>query len=180
MNPKKDGIASGKLAAVAVIAVMLVVAACASGAILKWNQVDAGAVMRGDAGRQPYNAIRFETFGPTAEQLFGYFLYKDGVEVVAGEGIPLTKMGKKTLQEVMADYDQARKSRMYTSGSSLVVREVLRRDSVVGYTASDLNIDVQLWDITRGDEKPLLRLVYKDLRGDSVIPDPRRQRRTLY
>jgi hypothetical protein len=89
-------------------------------------------------------------------------------------------MGKKTLQEVMADYDQARKSRMYTRGSSLVVREVLRGDSVLGYTACDLNIDVQLWDITRGDETPVLRLVYKDLRGDSVIPDPRRQRRMLY
>jgi hypothetical protein len=180
MNPMTAKGGCGKAVTMMVLALAFVIGSCASGTILKWNQVDAGALMRGDAGRQSYNAIRFETFGPTAEQLFGYFLYKDGVEVVAGEGIPLTKMGKKTLQEVMADYDQAKKSRMYTSGSSLVVREVLRGDSVVGYTASDLNIDVQLWDITWGDETPVLRLVYKDLRGDSVIPDPRRQRRVLY
>lgn len=162
--------------AVIVVAVMAL-AACASGTVLKWNQVDAGALMKADAGRQAYNAIRFETFGPRAEQIFGYFLYKDGIEVVTGEGIPVTKLGRKTLAEVMADYDAVRKSKMYSGGSSLIVREVVRRDSVAGYTACDLNMDVQLWDITRDDGPAVLRLVYSDLRRDVDGPDPLRPHR---
>jgi len=177
MNPGKSRASCGKMAAVAVIAAMLVVGACASGAILKWKQVDAGALIGGDAGRQSFNAIRFETFGPRAEQLFGYFLYKDGIEVVAGQGYPVVRMGKKTLQEIMADYDRVRTSRMYTSGSNLVVREVLRGDSVAGYTASDLNMDVQLWDITQGEGPPVLRLEYRDLRRDGDGFDPLRMNR---
>ena len=79
----------------AAIAVMLVVGACASGNVLKWNQVDAAAMMKSEAGKQAYNTIRFETFGPNAQQLFGYFLYKDGIEVDTGGGIPHERLGRK-------------------------------------------------------------------------------------
>jgi len=170
---------SGSRAATVVLVVVLAaaVSACASGTILKWNQVDAAALMSGPQGDQKLNAIRFETFGPKAEQIIGYFLYKDGVEVVTGEGIPHAKLGKKTLREVMADYEGVKKSRMYSSGSSLLVREVLRGGSVVGYSASDLNMDVQLWDITQGDGPPVLRLVYRDLRRDYDSPDLMRPHR---
>jgi hypothetical protein len=165
MNPTKYGVASGKLAAVVAIAVMLVVGACASGNVLKWNQVDSAAMMKSEAGKQAYNTIRFETYGPNAQQLFGYFLYKDGIEVDMGGGIPMAKLGKKTLAEVMADYSSIEKANMYSAGSMLVVREVFRGGAVVGYTAADINIDVKIWDITKGDGPPVLRLVYKDLRG---------------
>ena len=168
------------LGKVSVVTVVAALAACASGSVLKWNQVDADALMGTGAGRQTYNAIRFETFGPRAEQIFGYFLYKDGIEVVTGEGIPVASLGKKTLQEVMADYDRLRQSRMYTGGSRLLVREVLRGDAVVGYTASDLNMDVQLWDITQGEGPPVLRLVYRDQRRDYDSPDPLRPQRKGY
>ena len=161
----------------AVVFAVMALAACASGTVLKWNQVDAGALMQTEAGRQAYHAIRFETYGPRAEQIFGYVLYKEGVEVVTGDGVPVLKMGKKTLREVMTDYENVKRSRMYSGGSNLIVREVLRKGSVVGYTATDLNLDVQLWDISEGDGPAVLRLVYKDLRGDTEIPDPRRQRR---
>jgi hypothetical protein len=169
MNPTKYGVASGKLAAVVAIAVMLVVGACASAPILKWNQVDAGALMKSEAGKQAYNTIRFETYGPNAQQLFGYFLYKDGVEVDMGGGIPMARLGKKTLAEVMADYSSVVKANMYSAGSMLVVREVFRGGAVVGYTAADINIDVQIWDITKGDGPPVLRLVYKDLRAEDGL-----------
>jgi hypothetical protein len=153
------------LTAVTVIAVMLMVGACASGNILKWNQVDSAAMMKSDAGMQKLNTVRFETFGPDAEQLFGYFLYKDGIEVITGEGIPQTRLGKLTLREVMDDYARVVRERQFTSGSNLIVREVLRGDLVVGYTAHDINMDVQLWDITADkDAKVVLRLVYRDLR----------------
>lgn len=179
MNPvaRKNNTAAAVMLA---LVTALFIGACASGAILKWNQVDAAALMSGPQGDQKLNAIRFETFGPRAEQIFGYFLYRDGIEVVTGEGIPLAKLGKKTLREVMADYEGVKKSRMYSSGSNLLVREVLRGGSVVGYSASDLNMDVQLWDITQGDGSPVLRLVYKDLRRDYDSMDPVRPHRRGY
>jgi hypothetical protein len=165
MNPAKISPASGKLTVVTVIAVMLVVGACASGNVLKWNQVDAATMMKGEAGKQAYNTIRFETYGPKAQQLFGYFLYKDGIEVDMEGGISMAKLGKKTLAEVTADYSSVEKANMYSAGSMLVVREVFRGGAVVGYTAADINIDVNIWDITKGDGPPVLRIVYKDLRG---------------
>lgn len=165
MNPTKYRTLSGKGLPVAVIALMLAVWACAPGTILKWNQVDAANLMNADAGQKKLNVIRFETFGPDAEQLFGYFLYKEGIEVITGEGIPLKRLGKLTVGEVMDDYAQTVKSRQYSSGTHLVVREVLRGEFVVGYTANDLKMDVDIWDLTTNkDAKVVLRLVYKDLR----------------
>lgn len=169
MNPTKYEITSGKLAAAVAIAVMLAVGACASGNVLKWNQIDAAAMMKSEAGKQAYNTIRFETYGPNAQQLFGYFLYKDGIEVDMGGGIPMAKLGKKTLTEVMADYSSVEKANMYSAGSMLVVREVFRGGAVVGYTAADININVNIWDITKGDGPPVLRLVYKDLREEDGL-----------
>jgi hypothetical protein len=67
----------------------------------------------------------------------------------------------------MADYNSVRKSRMYSSGSSLIVREILRRDSVAGYIAADRDIDVGIWDITPGGKGSgaVLQLDYNDARG---------------
>jgi hypothetical protein len=139
--------------------------ACASGTILKWNQLDAVSLMGSDPGKQKLNTIRFETYGPDAEQLFGYFLYKEGIEVITGGGIPLANLGKVTLLDVMDDYAKAVKARQYSSGSNLIIRETLRDGLVVGYTASDINMDVNIWDITTdNDAKVVLRLVYKDMR----------------
>jgi len=165
------------LGKVSIVLAVAALAACATGTILRWNQVDAGALMQGDAGKQSYNVIRFETFGPRAEQIFGYVLYKDGIEVVTGGGIPVARLGRKTLQEVMADHEQQMRSRMFAGGSRLIVREFLRGGSVAALTASDLNMDVQLWDITQGDGPPVLRLVYRDLRREPDSPDPTRPQR---
>jgi len=142
-------------------------AACAPAATyLKWNQVSSAELMKTEAGKQAYNTVRFATYGPKAQQLYGYFLYKDGIEVQSEQGIPFEKLGKMTLQEVMADYQKVEKANMYSAGSSLNVQEYYRRDAVVGYTAVDLNIDVNIWDITQGDGPPVLRVVYKDLRQE--------------
>jgi len=174
MNPTKYGVASGKLAA---IAVMLVIGACASGNVLKWNQIDASALMKSEAGKQAFNTMRFQTFGPNAQPLIGYFLYKDGIEVETGGGIPLVRLGKKTLEEVMADYVSVQRANMSTVGSNLIVREIIRADALVGYTASDINMDVRIWDITKGDEPPVLRLEFRDLRRDDGLNNRRPQMR---
>jgi hypothetical protein len=176
MNPAMTRKRFVVTAAAMAIAAIAVIVACATGNILKWNQIDTAAFLGSDPGKQAYNVIRFETFGPKAEQLIGYFLYKDGIEVVTGEGIPVTRMGRKTLEEVTSDYYSLRASRMQTSGSSLILREVFRRDAVVGYTASDINIDVQIWDITQGDGPVVLRLVYQDRRREGVPIEMRRPR----
>ena len=161
---------------------IVALAACApTGSYLKWSQVDAGGLMKSEAGRQAYNTIRFATYGPKAEQLYGYFLYKDGIEVQSEQGIPFVKLGKMTLQEVMADYQRVEKANMYSAGSMLNVQEYYRRDAVVGYTAVDLNIDVSIWDITQGDGPPVLRVVYKDLRQEREKDrDMRPMRRGMY
>jgi hypothetical protein len=153
-------------AAVGILCILLAAGCAPTSSYLKWNQVDAGVLMNSEAGKQTYNTIRFETYGPKAQQLFGYFLYKDGIEVDMGGGIPMKKLGKKTLAEVMADYSSVEKANMYSAGSMLIVREVFRGDAVVGYTAADINIDVNVWDITKGDGPITLRVVYKDLRQE--------------
>ena len=166
MNSTKSGISSRKLAAVAVIAVMLAIGACAAGTILKWNQVDSAAMMKSDAGKNTFNVIRFETFGPVAEQVFGYFLYKDGIEVVTNGGAHIVNLGKRTLAGVIADYATVMRSRQYSGGSSLLVREIARGGIIVGYTAGDLNIDLSIWDITSaGNESNIvLKPVFTDRR----------------
>ena len=65
----------------------------------------------------------------------------------------------------MDDYARVVKARQFSSGSNLIVREVFREGLVVGYTANDINMDVNIWDITADkDAKVVLRLVYRDLR----------------
>jgi len=48
----------------------------------------------------------------------------------------------------------------------------------VGYTASDINIDVQIWDITQGDGPAVLRLVYQDRRKEGEPIEMRRPTRS--
>ena len=165
-----------------ILIMLFALTACApTGTYLKWSQVDAGALMKSEAGRQAYNTIRFATYGPKAEQLYGYFLYKDGIEVQSEQGIPFEKLGKMTLAEVLADYQRVEKANMYSAGSSLNVQEYYRRDAVVGYTAVDLNIDVSIWDITEEGGQPMLRVVYKDLRQErDKDRDMRPMRRGMY
>jgi len=157
---------------------ILIATGCAfTGNLLRWNQIDASALMKSEAGKQAFNTMRFQTFGPNAQQLIGYFLYKDGIEVETGGGIPLVRLGKKTLEEVMADYVSVQRANMSTVGSNLIVREIIRADAVVGYTASDINMDVRIWDITQGDEPPVLRLEFRDLRRDDGLNNRRPQMR---
>ncbi len=165
-RPERDH-ASRWAAAALILAAALTLAACAAGNILKFNEVDIAALMRSDAGKQKFNVVRFQTYGPVAEQIFGYFLYRDGIEVITGGGTSVVNMGKLTLAEVVADYNSVQKSMMYSSGSGLIVREILHGDSVAGYTAADIKLDVDIWDLTPGikESGAVLQLVYGDARG---------------
>lgn len=167
MNKTDRGNALRRASVVGILVAALALGACAAGTILKADEVDTAAVMKIDAGQQKFNVVRFQTYGPVAEQVFGYFLYRDGIEVVTGGGTQVVNLGKLTLAEVMADYNKVQKSMMYSSGSGLIVREILRGGSIAGYTAADSNIDVGIWDITPGGKESgaVLQLVYGDARG---------------
>ena len=140
--------------------------ACAPGVILKWNQVDAGVLAAGPAGGEKLNAIRVATFGPYAEQIYGYFLYRDGVEVITGGGASIERLGKLTLGDAAADYARV-VSRTMSGPRALVTREITRGSGIVGYTVTDLKIDVDLWDITPAGKGStiVLRLDYRDRRN---------------
>ena len=159
--------ALGKGLVGAILAGVLVLGACAAGTILKGNDVDTAALGKIDAAQEMFNVVRYQTSGPEAEQFFGYFLYRDGIEVVTGGGNQVVSMGKLTLAEVMADYNNVRKARMYSSGSGLIVQEIMRGGSVAGYAAADRNVEVGIWDVTPGGRESgaVFRLVFDDTRG---------------
>jgi hypothetical protein len=167
MKEQKKNIALGRASVAVIVAALLVLGACASGTILKSNEVGTAALGKINAAQEKFNVIRFQTSGPEAEQFFGYFLYRDGIDVVAGGGTQVMNMGKLTLAEVMADYNSVRKARMYSSGSVLIVKEMVRGGSVAGYTAADSSIEVGIWDVTPGGKESgaVLQLVFDDTRG---------------
>ena len=162
---RSENIKRVSLAGLLVAALFL--GACASGTMLKGNDVDTARMEKIHAAQEKFNVIRFQTSSPEAEQYFGYFLYRDGIQVVTGGGTQVENLGRLTLAEVMNDYNSVRKSRLYTSGSGLFVNEILRGGTVAGYTAADTNIEVGIWDITPGGKESgsVLQLVFDDTRG---------------
>lgn len=148
------------------LGLFMVLCACAAGTILKWNQVDNAALMRSPTGSEKFHAIRVATFGPHAEQIFGYFLYRDGIEVITGGGASVDRLGRMTPGEVYDDYARLVRRAM-SNPRALVTREILRGGSVAGYTMTDIKLDVDLWDINPAGQGPsiVLKLDYKDRRN---------------
>ena len=147
------------------VALVLLALGCAPGVFLKWNAIDAGTLAASEAGRQKLNTIRVATFGPYAEQIYGYFLYRDGIEVVTGDGASIVRLGKMTYGEARDDYARVVKANMYNP-RALVTREILRGGDVIGYTLADIKMDVDIWDVTPAGQGSgiVLHLDYKDRR----------------
>jgi hypothetical protein len=146
-------------------ALLLLLAACTPGVFLKWSAVDAGSLAASEPGRQKLNTIRVATFGPYAEQIYGYFLYRDGIAVVTGDGDAIARLGKLTYGEARDDYARVVKANMYNP-RALITREILRGGDVVGYTLADIKMDVDIWDVTPAGQGSgiVLHLDYKDRR----------------
>jgi len=109
---------------------------------LELRQID-GAVL----GRESLNVIRVSTYGPDSQQLYGYFLYRDGLTVqVAG---PMTgkTLGKMSLEEVQADYQRVVKENII-NGGNLVIQEALHGKAVCGYTANMPMMIYTVWGTT--------------------------------
>jgi len=134
--------------------------------LLKSNQVPAEQILKSDAGNQKFNTLRFETFGAISPEarILGYCLYKDGIEVRTS-GPQFETVGKMYLNEVITDYGRVTRERFHSRASMPIISEIIREGSVVGYTVSDLNMEVSVWDMTKDPSKISLEIRYKDLRS---------------
>ncbi len=156
------------------ISIAVVLGCAATATLLPWRDADTAAVMNSAAADQKWNTVRFVTAGPVTEQIYGYFLYGDGVEVRTG--YPTVNLGKRSLKEVFADYSTINRERQYTRASIPLVREVLQEGKQVGYTVADNRMQIDTWDVGKKSGQPVLQVTYRDLRpgayNNSQRPTP--------
>ena len=150
-----------------VVMTLILISACAPARLLPWKPVDAASLEKTEAYSKKLNTIRFVTVGPVSEQIFGYFLYKDGFEVAIGGGANIVNLGKMSISEVQADYEKIMRSRQYTRGSPLLIREIISEGAVAGYTACDINAELSVWKVTAEQQGVILQVVFADKRGQA-------------
>jgi hypothetical protein len=109
---------------------------------LELRQID-GSVF----GRENFNVIRIETHGPNSPQLYGYFLYRDGLTVQVTGPMTGTPLGRMSLKEVRADYQRVVGENMI-GGGNLVLQEALHGKAVCGYTANMPMMNYTVWGTT--------------------------------
>ena len=135
------------VAAGALVAALLFLslAGCATGGgskTLDWKQVDPSAF-----GSRQFNTMGLQTYGPNVRALYGYILYGDGVTVSVSGRITGTPLDKMTLADVQQDYQRILRENMIQGGGNLVLREVLRGGTVVGFTATMPWSNITTWDM---------------------------------
>jgi hypothetical protein len=133
-------------AAVVLTAFLLVGCATTGGsngpAALILRQVDTSV-----PGNQSLNVIRVETYGPTIQPLYGYFLYRDGITVNVTGRITGKNLGKMTLAEVQRDYQRLLKETMIYGGN-LQISEAVLGGAVMGYSANMPALNYTVWNMT--------------------------------
>jgi hypothetical protein len=88
-------------------------------------------------GRESFNVIRVETHGPNSPQLYGYFLYRDGLAVQINGPMTGKTLGRMSFKEVQADYQRVIQENLI-DGGNLVIQEAFHGKAVCGYTANML------------------------------------------
>jgi hypothetical protein len=175
-NQKIDRRIPATLATVLIVSAVLLISVWAiSATILNSRQLPTDQTLKGSTGSEKFNTLRFETYGGEPEtRIIGYFLYKDGIRV-SGDGPQLEPIGKLTLNEVFADHERVVKAKFYGRASKLIIREIIRDNSVIGYAVSDLKMEITLWDTTKDASSISLELRYKDLqaKGERYYGGPR-------
>jgi hypothetical protein len=142
--------------------------------ILNSRQLPTGQTLQGNTGNEKFNTLRFETFGgEPSYRIIGYFLYKDGIRVASGP--QLEAIGKLSLNEVFSDHDRVIKAKGYSKTGNLIIREIIRDNSVIGYAVSPLQMEITLWDVTTDPSGISLELRYKDMqiKGDRYDGGPK-------
>lgn len=109
---------------------------------LELRQIDGSVI-----GRESLNVIRIETHGLNSQQLYGYFLYRDGLTVKVTGPMTEKSLGKMTLKEVQADYLNVIKENII-NGGNLVIQEALHGKAVCGYTANMPMMIYTVWGTT--------------------------------
>ena len=174
-NQKKDHRIPATLATVLIVSAVLLMSVWAFAAtMLNSRQLPTEQTLKGITGSEKFNTLRFETYGGQPEyRLIGYFLYKDGIRV-SGDGPQLEPIGKLSLNEVFADQERIAKAKFYNP-SKLIIREIIRDNSVIGYAVSDLKMEITLWDKTTDPSSISLEIRFKDLqaKGDRYYGGPR-------
>ena len=142
---------------------------------LMGKQLPTEQTLKSSVGNEKFNTLRFETYGGQPEnRLIGYFLYKEGIRVKS-DGPQLEPIGKLSLNEVFADHARVAKAKFYSQSGKLMIREIIRDNSVIGYAVSDPMMEITLWDATTDPLNISLELRYKDLqaKGDRYYGGPR-------
>jgi len=146
-------------------ALMILIGGCATGTVyLQMNQLPTDETLRSGLGAEAFNAIRYVTVGPSANQNIGYFLFKDGTAVTMTPGAPLERFDRKlSLRETVDDYFDQAKSLGNKRINPPIIREVLKGKDVVGYSVADMNMGVGVWDrVGAGDaSSTTLELVFE-------------------
>jgi hypothetical protein len=164
------------LATVLIVSAVLLLSVLAfASTYLMGKQIPTEVTLKSSVGNEKFNTLRFETYGGQPEnRLIGYFLYKEGIRVKS-DGPQLEPIGKLSLNEVFADHTRVAKAKFYSQSGKLMIREIIRDNSVIGYAVSDPMMEITLWDATTDPLNISLELRYKDLqaKGDRYYGGPR-------
>jgi len=175
-NQKKDRRFFAPVVTMAIVSTVLLMSVWAIAAtLLNSRQLPTEQTLKGSTGSEKLNTLRFETYGGQPEnRLIGYFLCKDGIRVKS-DGPQLEPIGKLSLNEVFADHVRVAKAKFYSQSSKLMIREIIRDNSVIGYTVSAPMMEITLWDETTDPLTISLELRYKDLqaKGERYYGGPR-------
>ena len=134
-------VAAGALVAALMFLSLAGCATSGSNKALDWKQADPSVF-----GSRQFNTIGLQTFGPNIQPLYGYVLYGDGVTVSASGRITGTPLGRMSLEDVQQDYRRLLQTNMI-QGGNLVLREILRGGTVVGYSATMPVLNITAWDM---------------------------------
>jgi hypothetical protein len=137
----RAGVTAGALVAALMFFLLAGCATSASNKALDWKQADPSAF-----GSRQFNTLGLQTSGPNIQPLYGYVLYGDGVTVSASGRITGNPLGRMSLADVQQDYQRVLRDNMI-QGGNLILREVLRGGTVVGYSATMPVLNITTWDM---------------------------------
>ena len=144
----------------AFLAVLLLISGCATTSVrVDTNILSAEEIRSAAAAQQKFNALRIEPHGGKGNDLIGYVLYKDGVDVrTDGDA---RNRGKLTLNEALAEYERYLRLEYMSNQSRAFISEIAREGSAIGYTLIPEGMDIDLWeDISKKDSSKIILILY--------------------
>lgn len=144
---------------------LLLVPGCMKTAVLlDTNVLSTADARNAEAAKQKFNTLRLEPRGGKGNDLIGYVLHKDGVDIRT-DG-PAQNRGKLTLSEALAEYERYLRVEYMSNQSRAFINEIVREGSVIGYTLIPEGMDVDLWEDTsqKDPAKIVVILYFEDTR----------------